>query len=222
MVAGGIAVALAVTFVLPGGAQAATAASGAHRTAPETASAVAKSASTSSAASVGSSRASASAAAKPEANTFRTIAGRQSAVPEFSGSVTGTPRPAPSGPALYVDDAAGSGCSDTAAGAGTQAVPFCTLQAAANAVVAGGHGSGARPAILRRLQPLTNAQGTASAPITFESSILPSSPMQADSQIRIANALGEGAPSTPAHAIDVEGSSHVDFGELRSRRTRDE
>jgi hypothetical protein len=123
--------------------------------------------------------------------------------------VTGTPRPAPSGPALYEDDAAGSGCSDTAAGAGTQAVPFCTLQAAANAVVAGdtvlvtpGNYAGFT---------LTNAQGTASAPITFESSILPSSPMQADSQIRIANALGEGAPSTPAHAIDVEGSSHVDL-----------
>jgi hypothetical protein len=211
LVSGGIAVALAVTFALPGAAQAVGKSSGAQETAFNTASAGVKSisAASNSAASAGSSTASTSAAANPEANAFHVVEGRQSAVPEFSAAVTGTPRPTPSGPALYVDSVSGSGCSDTATGAGTEAAPFCTLQAAANAV-APGDTVLVTPGIYTGFT-LTDAQGTASAPITFESSILPESPMQADSLIRITDDLNEGSPATPAHAIDVEDSSYVDL-----------
>jgi len=38
---------------------------------------------------------------------------------------------------LYVNDAVSANCSDTAAGAGSAATPFCSIQAGANAAVAG-------------------------------------------------------------------------------------
>ncbi|QMU79498.1 PKD domain-containing protein [Streptacidiphilus sp. PB12-B1b] len=41
------------------------------------------------------------------------------------------------GSTLYVNDATGSNCSDTAAGHGSQATPYCTVQAALNAVQPG-------------------------------------------------------------------------------------
>jgi PKD repeat protein len=63
---------------------------------------------------------------------------------------------------LYVSQA--SGCSDS--GAGTQAVPFCTIQAAAN-VVNPGQTVNVAPSV-NSYQPVTiTRSGTPSAPITF-------------------------------------------------------
>lgn len=237
---GGVAAALVVTLALPGAAQAsstpskaagAASASVTSGSSASTSSGSSTSSSSTSASapaagsvSVGSSKAATASttAAEPHANAFRAVDGRQTAVPEVSdsevtgsetsgsavsGSVIGTPRPTPSGPALYVDNASGAGCSDSASGAGTQAVPFCTLQAAADAVVAG-------DTVL--VNPgdyvgfTLTAQGTAAAPITFESSIVPTSAILNDGLIRIEPPLSGGS-SSPAHAIDVESSAYVDL-----------
>jgi hypothetical protein len=162
-------------------------------------------------ASAGSSKALISAAAKPEANAFRTVDGRQTAVPQVSTAVSGTPRPTPSGPVLFVDGASGSGCSDTASGTGTQAVPFCTLQAAANAVVAGDTVL-VTPGVYAGFT--LSAQGTAAAPIVFESSIVPSSAFYSQ-PIVLESPLNAGSTSSPAHAIDVENSSYIDLENFR-------
>ena len=212
--AGWLAVALAVTLAAPGAAQASAASSKASpisQTSPisrtsEKAAATGSSAASASA-SAGSSRASTSTAARPEANALRTVDGHQTAVPLATGAITGTPRPTPSGPVLYVDASTAAGCSDTASGAGSQAVPFCTLQAAANAVVAGDTVL-VTPGLYANFT--LDAQGTASAPITFESSLLVD-PLENDDLIRIENAHGGTASTRPAHAIDVEDSSYVDL-----------
>ena len=204
--------ALAAALAMPGVAQASSAGPKTSRAA-STSAASTSAASTSSAAtstaSAGSSKASPSAAPRPEANAFRTVDGRQTAVPQVGAAAIGTPRPTPSGPVLYVDNASGSDCSDTASGAGTtQAVPFCTLQAAATAAVAG-------DTVLvtpGEYEGFTlSAQGTADAPITFESSIIPTSPLLDDQLIRIEPPLDAGSTPTPAHAIDVEDSSYIDL-----------
>lgn len=165
-----------------------------------------------------SSSVAAPAAARPRANVIRTVDGRQVAVPLTAPStVIGTPRPTPSGPVLYVKNLKGANCSDTASGAGTQAVPFCTLQAAANAVVAG-------DTVL--VYPGTylgftlTAQGTADAPITFESSVIASNPGQ-DENINLSRGLSSG--TVPAHWIDVEDSNYVDLEnfDIRDSATSD-
>jgi putative cell wall-binding protein len=53
-----------------------------------------------------------------------------------TGQVT-APAPAPAPTSVSVNNAAGAGCSDTASGAGSQAVPFCTVSAAVAAAVPG-------------------------------------------------------------------------------------
>lgn len=210
LLSGGVAVALAATLAVPGAAQAASAAPKTFHATSTAASASAASTSARSAASAGASKASSAAAAsRPEANTFRAVDGLQTAVPQVSAAVTGTPRATPSGPVLYVDAVSGAGCSDTASGAGTQAVPFCTLQAAANVVVAG-------DTVLvtpgANYQGFTlDAQGTADAPITFESNILPPTALDGNALIRVEPPLNTSGKPTPAHAIDVENSSYVDL-----------
>ena len=101
-------------------------------------------------------------------NVVNTVGGRHVAVPVPAGAsaaVSPKATSAASGATLYVNNQKGSNCSDTATGAGSQTVPFCTLQAAANGVTAG-------DTVLvtpSSYQPFTiSAQGTASAPITFE------------------------------------------------------
>lgn len=66
------------------------------------------------------------------------------------------------GDTLYVDNASGSNCSDS--GSGTQAVPFCTIQAAANVV-----NPGQTVQIVGRYDEAVtiSRSGTATAPIRF-------------------------------------------------------
>lgn len=147
-------------------------------------------------------------AARPEANVIRTMDGRQVAVPQAAAvpAVIGPPRPTPSGPALYVNSTKGSGCTDTGAAAGSQAVPFCTLQAAANAVVPG-------DTVLVTPGMYTSftlsAQGTATSPIVFESSVVATNPIFNES-IHIQDPNTAGVASS-AHAIEVSHSSFVDL-----------
>lgn len=193
LLSGGIAVALAVACAIPGIAQASSAA-------PETSQPA-------SASWPASASAAPSAAAGPQANAVRTVDGRQVVVPLASTPGAWTPRPVPSGPVLYVNSKSGSGCSDTSGSAGTQAVPFCTLQTAANNVVAGDTVL-VTPGVYAGFT--LSAQGTADAPITFESSMLADVPNNNES-IVIQVPRGTGTTTTPAHAIDLEGSSYVDL-----------
>jgi hypothetical protein len=80
-----------------------------------------------------------------------------------AAAATATPRATPSGPVLYVDGARGATCSDTASGAGTQAVPFCTLQAAADVVAAADTVLVTRPHTSASASP---PKAPAAAPIT--------------------------------------------------------
>jgi PKD domain len=202
LMSGGIAVALAVAFPGSGAEQALAAAPTASRTASVGAAI--------GSAFVGSSKAALSGVARPEANALRTVDGRQTVVPQVGAAASGTPRPTPSGPVLYVDGAPGSGCSDTAGGAGTLGVPFCTLQAAANVVVAGDTVL-VTPGVYAGFT--LDAQGTAAAPITFESSVVSNDPGNS-ALIGIEALLPKGATS-PAHAIDVENSNYVDLENFR-------
>ena len=199
LLSGALVVALSVAFAAPGAAQASTATTKASPTAAV------------SAASAGSSNAESPAAARPGAGSFRAVDGHEVAVPQVSAATAGTPRPTPSGPVLSVDNAAAADCSDTASGAGTQAVPFCTLQAAANAVVAGDTVL-VTPGVYAGFT--LSAQGTAAAPIAFEASVI-GAPFQNYDSILIAPPLKAGTVSTPVHAIDVENSSYVDLENFR-------
>ena len=206
LLSGGTAVAIAAAVAVTGIAQAASATP--HRAAGVALRAAAAKAETS--------VASSPAAARPGANVIRSVDGVRTAVPEVGGVTAGTPRPIPAGPLLFVDDAPSSGCSDTASGAGTQAVPFCTLEAAADAVVAGDTVL-VTPGVYTGFS--LKAQGTASAPITFESSILPSGANFAP-PIRIENPVQQGTlPPAPAHAIDVENSGYVDLEDFSVEET---
>ena len=206
LLSGGMAVAIAAAVAVPGIARAAAAPGTPHRPASAALAAPAAQAATS--------VASSPAAVGPGANVVRSVDGVRTVVPEAGPDTGGTPRPIPSGPVLFVDGAPSSGCSDTASGAGTQAVPFCTLQAAANVVVAGDTVL-VTPYVYSGFS--LTAQGTASAPITFESSIVPSAPYSSQ-PILIDNPSQAGAPE-PAHALDVEDSSYVDLEGFRVNET---
>ena len=133
-------------------------------------------------------------------NAASTVGGRHMAVlAPTAAAAVGNATAAGPGPTLYVNRA-NSNCSDTAAGAGSQAVPFCTLQAAADNVTAGDTVLVTAGAY----QPFTiSAQGTASAPITFK----PASGSRSSIDIFSSSLKA----TTPVHAIDVEGSSHLDL-----------
>ncbi|MFJ9847313.1 right-handed parallel beta-helix repeat-containing protein [Kitasatospora sp. NPDC101155] len=66
---------------------------------------------------------------------------------------------------LYVNNGSGAGCSDTAPGAGSQAVPFCTISAAAD-IVQAGQTVHVTSNIYKESVHLTHS-GTPGAPITF-------------------------------------------------------
>lgn len=94
---------------------------------------------------------------------------------------------------IYVDNASGSGCSDS--GSGTEAVPFCTIQAGADAASAGDTVL-VEPSYYSSAKALTiSDSGTASAPITISSV----SPLQAG-----ISASAGGAP------LVISGASYVD------------
>ncbi len=69
---------------------------------------------------------------------------------------------------LYVNDGASAGCTDTGSGAGSAATPFCSIQAAANAAVAGDTVEIAA-GTYRGAVDITSS-GTASDPIVFDTS----------------------------------------------------
>jgi hypothetical protein len=95
---------------------------------------------------------------------------------------------------LYVNNAASAHCTDTASGAGSAATPFCTVQAAANAAVAGdtvqiASGTYAAATI--------TSTGTAQEPIVFEA-VAPGG--------RVAI-----SPSATGPALTFDGASYVSF-----------
>jgi hypothetical protein len=79
-------------------------------------------------------------------------------VPQQANAAVGT--------TLYVDGASTT-CSDS--GTGTQAVPYCTIQAAANAATAGDDVLITGADYDDETQVTISKSGTATAPITFES-----------------------------------------------------
>ena len=96
---------------------------------------------------------------------------------------------------LYVNDAASANCSDTAADAGSAATPFCTIQAAANAAVAGDTVDIAAGGYSGNLD--IKSVGTAAEPIVFQGAegIL----------------LSSGAEPYTAPSITFDGASYVTF-----------
>ena len=103
---------------------------------------------------------------------------------------------------LYVE---GSSTSCTDSGTGTQAAPFCTIQAAANAAVAGDTVEIAGGNYVGQVD--IKSVGTAAAPIVF----------RADSGVaNIKDGTGQTGP-----ALSFDGASYVDFeGGVWPRLTR--
>jgi hypothetical protein len=219
-VSGGLFVALAMIFSIPVAADAAS--SSTH--------AVTGSSATTASASPGKSDTSSlspmsSVVPKPEANSFTNVDGRRYAVPAptSSAAISGTasvtvhaqvsPQVTASGPTLYVNSAKTAACSDTASGAGTQTVPFCTLQAAADTVVPGDTVLVA-PGVYR---PFTiTVHGTAADPITFESSATVNIATNPGGVYSIyIEPASAAAAATTAHAIDVEDSSYLTLENFR-------
>jgi Right handed beta helix region/PKD domain len=91
---------------------------------------------------------------------------------------------------IWVDNASGAGCAD-AAGSGSQAQPFCTIQAAVNVAQAGQTVS-VQPGEYNAQNDITTS-GTASEPITIEAE-------SQQSPVLITNV---------AHAFDVTGASNI-------------
>jgi hypothetical protein len=136
------------------------------------------------------------------------------------GTLAPTAAHAAAGTSLYVNNASGSGCSDS--GSGAQAVPFCTVQAGVNAAVAGdtvlvetGSYDSASPVTISK-------SGTSSAPITITS--------VSRQQASLMTTKGNVAPlvlsgasyvdvtgfmvESSGQAVTVENSSHVTVDSL--------
>ncbi|HTJ70257.1 MAG TPA: PKD domain-containing protein [Actinospica sp.] len=92
---------------------------------------------------------------------------------------------------IWVDNASGAGCAD-AAGSGSQAAPYCTIQAAVDVAQAGDTVK-VEPGVYKAQNTITTS-GTASEPITIE----------AESQLAPVMIYG-----SFAHAFDVSGASHI-------------
>jgi PKD repeat protein len=113
------------------------------------------------------------------------------------GSLTPTPaHAATAGTTLYVNNASGAGCTDS--GSGTEAAPYCTVQAAVAAVSAG-ETVLIEPGSYNGAVDVTHS-GTATAPITIETA----TPGQQD----------KGQPSLGDHVVDAplftfNGASYV-------------
>jgi hypothetical protein len=104
---------------------------------------------------------------------------------------------ADAGSILYVNDAASANCTDTAAGAGSAATPFCTIQAAADAAGPGDTVDITAGDTFKGAVDITSS-GTAAAPILFQTTGL--------GEVRIADALGQTGP-----ALSFTGASYVRF-----------
>jgi hypothetical protein len=102
--------------------------------------------------------------------------------------------PNDSSPVLYVDGS-NTSCTDTSAGAGSAATPFCTIQPAADAAVAGDTVEIAKGVYGNALD-ITSA-GSAAAPIVFQA---------VGGQVSIADATGQTGP-----ALTVDGASYLTF-----------
>jgi hypothetical protein len=98
---------------------------------------------------------------------------------------------------LYVNNAAAANCSDTGAGAGSAATPFCTIQAAANAAVAGDTVDIATGNTYKGAVDITSS-GTASAPILFQTN--------GPGSVDIVDTTGQTGP-----ALAFTGASYVEF-----------
>ena len=118
---------------------------------------------------------------------------------------------------LYVNNASGSNCTDS--GSGTQAAPFCTIQAAVNAAVAGdtvmvetGYYSSTDAVTISK-------SGTAAAPITIESAVRQQAEITSPGSTTTAPLVFSGASyidvtgfnidAMAAQAVLIENSSHV-------------
>lgn len=109
---------------------------------------------------------------------------------------------------LYVNDGVSANCADTGSGAGGAATPFCTIQAAANAAVAGDTVEIAAGSYKGAVD--ITSSGTAAAPIAFETT---------GGDVTIADAKGQTGPAlsfTQASYVEVEGS--VGAGVSESQR----
>ena len=128
---------------------------------------------------------------------------------------------------LYVDDASGSNCTDS--GSGTQAAPFCTIQAGVNAAVAGDTVTVEAGDYNSTSTITVSKTGTAAAPITIESSrpqvnmsqmpvsiststVVPAFTFSNASYVTVA---GFDISSYGGEAALIEGSSHVSVDSLR-------
>ena len=105
---------------------------------------------------------------------------------------------------LYVNNAASANCSDTDTGAGSAATPFCTIQAAADAAVAGDTVDIAA-GTYRGAVDVTSS-GTAAAPIVFQ---------MTSGSVSIMNTTGPALSFSGASYIEVEGS--VGVGEAENQ-----
>jgi len=113
------------------------------------------------------------------------------------GSLTPTMAHAATATTLYVNNASGSSCTDS--GSGTEAAPYCTVQAAANAATAG-QTVIIEPGYYLGAVTITHS-GTEAAPITFETA----TPGQ---QFQDATAeVGAGVDDAPVFTFD--GASYV-------------
>jgi hypothetical protein len=100
---------------------------------------------------------------------------------------------------LQVDDSSAT-CTDTGSGAGSPATPFCTIQAAVNATVAGGSVVIAPGAYVGAVD--IKSSGTAAAPITIQISGV--------GPVRITDGAGQSGP-----ALTFDGASYVNlYGDL--------
>ena len=107
-----------------------------------------------------------------------------------SGAFMGATAHAAASAVIWVDNASGAGCAD-ATGSGSQAQPFCTIQAAVN-VAQAGETVTVEPGTYDAQNDITTS-GTASSPITID-------------------AASQGAPvfiGDVAHAFDVSGASNI-------------
>jgi PKD repeat protein len=107
-----------------------------------------------------------------------------------TSALVGTTAHAAATSVIWVDNASGAGCVD-AAGSGSQAQPFCTIQAAVNVAQAGQTVS-VEPGIYNAQNNISTS-GTASEPITID----------ADSQ-EAPVVIGD-----VAHAFDIAGASNI-------------
>jgi len=103
---------------------------------------------------------------------------------------------ADSSSALYVNNAASANCSDTGSGAGSSTTPFCTIQAAANAAVAGDTVDIEAGRYLGTVD--IKSVGTAAAPIVFQAA--------GNGNVTIEDASGQTGP-----ALTFDGASYVSF-----------